>query len=164
MVDDELLKLAADVGAALKQRGWKLALAESCTGGGAAHAVTDIAGSSAWFERGFVTYDNAAKLEMLGVRVKTLEQFGAVSEQTSREMAQGALSRSHAQISVAISGIAGPDGGTTEKPVGTVCFAWGTAAGQLCSETCHFDGDRAEVRRKSVEHALRGVLQAVACS
>ena len=164
MADDELLKLVVDIGVVLKQRGWKLALAESCTGGGAAYAVTDVAGSSAWFERGFVTYDNDAKMEMLGVCAETLEKFGAVSEQTSREMAQGALGRSHAQVSAAISGIAGPDGGTVEKPVGTVCFAWITIEGNLRSETCHFDGDRAEVRRKSVKHALRGLLQAVACS
>lgn len=159
MADGTLLNLAAEVGVALKQRGWMLALAESCTGGGVAAAVTAVPGSSTWFERGFVTYSYESKKEQLGVHPATLEQYGAVSEPTVREMAQGALTHSHAQVAVAISGIAGPEGGLPEKPVGTVCFAWASKAGKLHSETCHFAGDRAEVRRLSVEHALHGLLQ-----
>jgi len=159
MADDALMKLAAEVGAALKQRTLLLALAESCTGGGVAAAVTAVPGSSAWFERGFVTYSYESKKEQLGVRAGTLEQHGAVSEPTVREMAQGALAHSRAQVAAAISGIAGPEGGMPGKPVGTVCFAWAGHTGMLHSETCHFTGDRAEVRRQSVEHALHGLLQ-----
>ena len=154
MDDDALLKLAAELGVALKQRGWMLALAESCTGGMAAQTVTAVAGSSAWFERGFVTYSNAAKIEMLGVSPTTLEQHGAVSEQTAREMALGALKHSQAQIAAAITGIAGPDGGTADKPVGTVCFAWADVTGEVSSETKRFEGERDAVRRQSAYHAL----------
>jgi nicotinamide-nucleotide amidase len=159
MADDALVKLAADVGAALKQHGWMLALAESCTGGWAAQAVTAIPGSSAWFERGFVTYSNAAKVDMLGVAEQTLQQYGAVSEQTVREMAQGALARSQAQIAAAISGIAGPDGGTPDKPVGMVCFAWAAAGQPVLSSTSHFSGDRESIRKQAVETVLHGLLQ-----
>ena len=159
MVDDVLLKLAAEVGAALKQRGWTLALAESCTGGGAAQCVTAIPGSSIWFDRGFVTYSNAAKIEMLGVSEQILEQYGAVSEQTACEMASGALSHSHAHVAVAISGIAGPGGGTEDKPVGTVCIAWAASGQPLRSKTCHFSGDRECVRRQAIETALHDLLQ-----
>ena len=159
MADDALVKLAADVGAALKQRGWMLALAESCTGGWAAQAVTAIPGSSAWFERGFVTYSNAAKVDMLGVAEQTLQQYGAVSEQTVREMAQGALARSQAQIAAAISGIAGPDGGTPDKPVGMVCFAWAVAGQPVRCTTSHFSGDRESIRKQAVETVLHGLLQ-----
>lgn len=159
MADDALVKLAADVGAALKQRVWMLALAESCTGGWAAQAVTAIPGSSAWFERGFVTYSNAAKVDMLGVAEQTLQQYGAVSEQTVREMAQGALARSQAQIAAAISGIAGPDGGTPDKPVGMVCFAWAAAGQPVHSSTSHFSGDRESIRKQAVETVLHGLLQ-----
>jgi nicotinamide-nucleotide amidase len=158
MADDALLKLAAEVGAALKARDWMLTLAESCTGGGAAEAVTAVPGSSGWFERGFVTYSNQSKIEMLGVSPKTLKEDGAVSESTVREMARGALVHSHARIAAAISGIAGPDGGTPEKPVGTVCFAW-AADKHLESETVYFKGNRKKVRRQAVEYALRGVLR-----
>jgi nicotinamide-nucleotide amidase len=158
MADHAFVKLATEIGAALKQRGWMLALAESCTGGGAAEVITTVPGSSGWFERGFVTYSNAAKIEMLGVHPKTLQNFGAVSEQTCCEMAKGALTHSHADIASAISGIAGPDGGTAEKPVGMVCFAW-AMGNRLTSETAHFTGDRAEVRRQAVEHALKGILR-----
>lgn len=150
--------LAAQVGVALKARGWMLALAESCTGGGVAEAVTSIPGSSSWFDRGFVTYSNAAKFDMLGVNPGTVATYGAVSEQTVSEMASGALMRSLAQVAVAISGVAGPDGGTAEKPVGMVCFAW-AANGKLVAETRHFNGDRQTVRQQSVQHALRGILQ-----
>ncbi len=150
--------LAAEVGAALQQRGWMLALAESCTGGGAAQAVTEVAGSSGWFDRGFVTYSNEAKMEMLGVSAGGLKQYGAVSEQVAREMAAGALRHSQAQMAASITGIAGPGGGSVEKPVGMVCFAWATTDGVLVSRTCHFEGDREAVRRQSVAILLQGVV------
>jgi nicotinamide-nucleotide amidase len=158
MADDALLKLAAEVGAALKTRGWMLALAESCTGGGMAAAVTAVPGSSGWFECGYVTYSNPSKIEMLGVSPQTLELEGAVSEAVVREMARGAVNHSHAQVAAAISGIAGPDGGTPEKPVGTVCFAWASGK-HLSSATICFQGSREKVRQQAVEYALRGVLR-----
>jgi nicotinamide-nucleotide amidase len=151
--------LAESLGRALKARNAWLVTAESCTGGWAAEAVTAIAGSSAWFERGFVTYSNAAKEEMLGVRAQTLTHEGAVSEETAREMALGALAHSRATLALAITGIAGPAGGTPAKPVGTVCFAWASRSGALRSETRHFSGDREAVRRQSVERALAGALE-----
>lgn len=158
MPDSVLYKLAEEVGAALKARGLMLASAESCTGGWVSEAVTMIPGSSDWFERGFVTYTYISKREMLGVKEATLGNRGAVSEEVVREMAEGALARSHAQVAVAVSGVAGPSGGTPEKPVGTVCFAWGMKDGKPRSETKRFSGDRESVRRQSVEHALKGVL------
>jgi nicotinamide-nucleotide amidase len=139
-----------------------LATAESCTGGWIAEAVTMVPGSSDWFERGFVTYTYISKREMLGVKEATLEKHGAVSEDVVREMAQGALARSHAQVAVAVSGVAGPSGGTPDKPVGTVYFAWGMKNGEPRSETKRFAGDREAVRRQSVEHALTGVLAMLA--
>jgi len=150
--------LAQKLGARLKGAGAKLVTAESCTGGWAAQVVTSVAGSSAWFECGFVTYSNQAKRELLGVREETLEKHGAVSEETAREMAQGALSRSRGTVAVAVTGVAGPGGGSAEKPVGMVCFAWASAR-SLRSETQQFSGDRESVRRQSVEHALEGVLR-----
>jgi nicotinamide-nucleotide amidase len=150
--------LAARVGRRLKRARARLVTAESCTGGWVAQAVTAIAGSSAWFERGFVTYSNAAKREMLGVKSATLRKFGAVSEETAREMAKGALQRSRGTIAVAITGIAGPTGGTDAKPVGMVCFAWATRRAQA-SETRRFRGNRESVRRQSVVRALKGVLE-----
>ncbi len=150
--------LAAQVGAALKSHGLKLATAESCTGGGVAQAVTGVAGSSAWFERGFVTYSNVSKQQMLGVEDATLAQYGAVSEATVREMVAGALQHSEAQVALAVSGIAGPDGGTPDKPVGTVWFAWGIRNGATYARVHHLGGDRAEVRAQSVRIALQGVL------
>jgi nicotinamide-nucleotide amidase len=150
--------LAHKVGEALKARGWKLATAESCTGGWVAMALTAIPGSSDWFERGYVTYSNAAKREELGVREATLRQHGAVSEATAREMAEGALRRAHAQAALAITGVAGPTGGTAAKPVGTVCFAWAQGS-KISSRTMRFDGDRESVRRQSVLHALEGLLE-----
>lgn len=158
MADDALIDLAAELGDALRQHGWMLALAESCTGGWVAQAVTAVPGSSAWFERGFVTYSNAAKMEMLGVTAETLRLHGAVSEPTAREMALGALAYSRAQVTAAVTGIAGPDGGTPAKPVGTVCFAWALAGGAVHVATHHFAGDRQAVRRQSTEAALRGLL------
>ncbi len=131
--------------------------AESCTGGGIAYAVTSVAGSSDWFERGYVTYSNASKQALLAVPAQTLRRHGAVSEPTARAMAQGALRRSGATIAVAVTGIAGPGGAVPGKPVGTVCFAWARGA-RVRSATRRFRGGRAEVRRRSVAHALRGVL------
>ena len=158
-MNDELETLAAELGAALLARGEWLAAAESCTGGWLAQSVTAIAGSSAWFDRGFVTYSNDAKMDMLGVPPTTLERHGAVSEATARAMAQGALAHSRANWTVAITGIAGPSGGSPEKPVGTVCFAWAEKDGGCEAQTCHFSGDRAAVRQQSVRHALRGLLR-----
>lgn len=135
-----------------------LATAESCTGGWIAQAVTTVPGASAWFERGFVVYSNAAKEELLGVRPATLAAHGAVSEETVREMAEGALERSRAQVAVAVSGIAGPTGGTPEKPVGTVCLAWAVRSGPTRVETRRFSGDREAVRRQAVEAALEGIV------
>ena len=158
MVDEELERLAADVGFALQSAGLRLVTAESCTGGWVGEAVTAIAGSSDWFDRGFITYSNAAKREVLGVAAATLSQHGAVSEETAREMALGALKQSRAQISVAITGVAGPGGGSADKPVGTVCFAWAKNDAALRSERRLLKGDRTEVRRQSVLIALRGIL------
>jgi nicotinamide-nucleotide amidase len=157
--DAGLAALAAAAGEALRARGWMLATAESCTGGWIAQAVTSVSGSSSWFERGFVTYSNAAKQELLGVREATLAAEGAVSEAAAREMAAGALARSRAQVTVAVTGVAGPTGGTAAKPVGMVCFAW-QAPGGAWSETRRFDGDREAVRRQAVAAALEGVLRA----
>ena len=135
-----------------------LVTAESCTGGWVAQAVTSVAGSSDWFERGFVTYSNNSKEELLGVRAQTLKRHGAVSEETAREMAQGALARSKGTLAVAITGVAGPGGGSREKPVGMVCFAWSSKK-RTVVETRQFSGDRDSVRRQSVVHALEGVLK-----
>ena len=130
-----------------------LATAESCTGGLIAAACTDLAGSSDWFERGFVTYSNQAKTEMLGVDAQLIDTHGAVSEPVARAMAQGALQRSRAQVAVAVTGVAGPGGGSADKPVGTVWFAWALPWG-VSSEVQHFAGDRAAVRAATVAHAL----------
>ncbi|MCB1773726.1 MAG: nicotinamide-nucleotide amidohydrolase family protein [Gammaproteobacteria bacterium] len=145
----------------LLARGWHVACAESCTGGGIAAAMTDLAGSSAWFDRAFVTYSNQAKQEMLGVSGETLARHGAVSRETVVEMAAGALARSAAQLSVAVSGIAGPGGGTPDKPVGTVWFAWATEGAGAEPVCQRFDGDRAQVRAAAVDYALAGLLERV---
>jgi nicotinamide-nucleotide amidase len=150
--------LAAKVGKRLKAARSMLVTAESCTGGWVSQAATGVAGSSAWFERGFVTYSNAAKQEMLGVRKSTLKKHGAVSEETAREMAKGALKKSRGRIAVAVTGIAGPTGGSDAKPVGTVCFSWATRRLQR-SEMRRFKGNRESVRRQSVIRALEGVLE-----
>ncbi|WP_300171750.1 nicotinamide-nucleotide amidase [uncultured Nitrosomonas sp.] len=160
--DAILLELARQVGKQLEQHGLKLVSAESCTGGWIGQIVTAIPGSSAWYDRGFITYSNAAKQQMLHVQPQTLTQFGAVSEQTAREMAQGALATSQAHIAVSVTGIAGPDGGSAEKPVGTVCFAWlleNLPNRTANSQTCHFSGDREAIRRQSVATALQGMLE-----
>lgn len=159
MPSDTLIALATLVGVRLQAKAMMLATAESCTGGWVAQAVTAIAGSSAWFERGFVTYSDAAKQEMLGVSARTLAAHGAVSEQTAREMAAGALAHSRAQVAVAITGIAGPSGGSPDKPLGMVCFAWAAQGGAPIAETRHFKGDRESVRRQSVIAALQGILK-----
>jgi len=153
-------ELAKRLGVRLKGAREILATAESCTGGWVAQVVTSAAGSSAWFDRGFVTYSNEAKAELLGVRTDTLQAHGAVSEETAREMARGALERSKATVAVSITGVAGPTGGTPEKPVGTVCFAW-ARDGAVRSETRRFAGDREGIRRQSVILALEGVLRAL---
>ena len=159
--DEALRALAAELATLLTREGLMLALAESCTGGWVAKVCTDLAGSSSWFERGFVTYTNASKQEMLGVSGETLSRHGAVSEQTVAEMAAGALARSHAQLAVAISGIAGPGGGTEEKPVGTVCFAFARSGGGTVAERLCFEGDREQVRRQAVAHALQGAVRQI---
>ena len=139
------------------KNGLLLATAESCSGGMIAAACTDLAGSSAWFERGFVTYSNAAKTEMLGVDAALIAQHGAVSEPVARAMAFGAIRHSNAQVSVAVTGVAGPAGGSVDKPVGTVWFAW-SVRGSLCSEIMCFSGDRATVREATVQHAVARLL------
>ncbi|HNL98518.1 MAG TPA: CinA family protein [Accumulibacter sp.] len=154
----DLEELAARVGALLLANGQRLATAESCTGGWVGECLTAIAGSSAWFDRGYITYSNQAKVDLLGVEPATLAAHGAVSEATAAAMALGALARSPADWAIAVTGIAGPDGGTAEKPVGTVCFAWARADAQLFTATRHFAGDRRAVRAQSVEHALCGLL------
>ena len=152
--------LAAVAGRLLKAKGEKLVTAESCTGGGVAEAVTAIAGSSEWFDRGFITYSNEAKQEMLNVSAATLASHGAVSEDTAREMALGALAASPGTVSVSVTGVAGPTGGTRAKPVGMVCFAWARSGEAVPrSETRHFSGDRESVRRQSVIRALQGVIE-----
>ena len=151
--------LIREVVHALKRQGLMLATAESCTGGWVAQVVTSVAGSSEWFERGFVAYTNLAKREMLGVSTTTLSRYGAVSEQCARAMAEGALTHSHAQVALAITGIAGPSGGTPEKPVGTVCFAWAGKKRDTNSAKHLFTGDRESVRRQSVAMALQGLLE-----
>ena len=151
-------QLAAQVGAALREHGMMLATAESCTGGGVATAVTEIAGSSAWFDRGFVTYADQAKVDMLTVSVGTLSRYGAVSEATVREMVAGALLHSQAHIALAVSGIAGPAGGTPEKPVGTIWFAWGIKGSVCIAKMYLLAGDRGEIRKLAVQVALQGVV------
>ncbi len=155
---DTLIPRAQELGQVLLERRQMIATAESCTGGWVAQVLTSIAGSSAWFERGFVTYSNTAKREMLGVPAATLARHGAVSEPTARAMVQGALNASHADVAVAITGIAGPGGGSPEKPVGTVCFAWATKKLPVHSTTVHLTGDRQAVRAQAVAMALDGLL------
>ena len=150
--------LSRKVGKALKNSDQFLVTAESCTGGWVAQAVTSVAGSSGWFERGYVTYSNAAKREELGVSRKTLQRHGAVSEATAREMARGALKRGRGTVAVSVTGVAGPGGSSPGKPVGTVCFAYARGR-KIRSETKRFKGNRMSVRRQSVLQALKGVLK-----
>lgn len=153
----ELESIAAEVGARLQERGQVLVTAESCTGGWVGQCLTAIAGSSAWYDCGFITYSNTAKMQLLGVAENTLARHGAVSEATARAMAEGALTRSRADWSLAITGIAGPAGGNRKKPVGTVCFAWAQRDGGCIAETCLFEGGREAVRAQAVYHALCGI-------
>lgn len=153
-------ELAAKLGQRLKAQGEMLVTAESCTGGWVAQAVTSVAGSSDWFERGFVAYSNASKQELLAVKESTLEKHGAVSEETAIEMARGALARSKGTIALAVTGVAGPGGGSRDKPVGMVCFAW-ASRDAVTAETKRFSGDRESVRRQSVVHALEGLLKRI---
>jgi nicotinamide-nucleotide amidase len=159
MAEARIYDLAERVGRTLERLQLMIATAESCTGGWVAEAITMVPGSSGWFERGFVTYTYISKREMLGVRAETLERHGAVSEEVVREMVAGALNASHAQVAVAVSGVAGPSGGTPEKPVGTVCVAWAVQGAPARAETVRFPGDREAVRRESVMHALGVVLE-----
>ncbi len=164
--------LVTSVSKALMRRGWSMCTAESCTGGLIAASCTNLAGSSDWFERGFVTYSNVSKTELLGVDAVLVQQHGAVSEEVARAMALGALRHSRAQVSVAVTGVAGPTGGSAGKPVGTVWFAWalpsdggptvGADAIWLSSERAQFDGDRAQVRKQTVAYALSGIAKFLA--
>ena len=155
------LQLCEQLASTLLARGWMVATAESCTGGMIAARCTDLSGSSKWFERGFVTYSNAAKSELLGVPAELITQHGAVSEPVARAMADGAVRHAHAQVSVAVTGIAGPAGGSADKPVGTVWFAW-CVNEQLSSERRVFAGDRAAIREATVAHALQGLIKRLA--
>ena len=155
LLAQDLPGLLADL---MLKKGWLLATAESCTGGMISAACTDLAGSSNWFERGFVTYSNAAKTELLGVDAALIAAHGAVSEEVARAMAAGAIARSRAQVAVAVTGVAGPTGGSRAKPVGTVWFGF-MLDGRLSSEVQHFAGDRAAVRLATVQHALQRLVQ-----
>ncbi|AIR63666.1 nicotinamide-nucleotide amidase [Cedecea neteri] len=157
MTDSALFELSQWVGNGLGQLGATVTTAESCTGGWIAKVITDVAGSSAWFERGFVTYSNEAKHQLIGVNESTLEAYGAVSKGVVLEMAQGALAAAKADYAVSVSGIAGPDGGTPEKPVGTVWFGFADKHGRTLAKVQRFDGDRDAVRRQATEFALQSL-------
>ena len=157
-VELELRELAEQVGNALKDKRWLLATAESVTGGGISQAITDIAGSSEWFDCGFVTYSNSSKTEQLDVPAALIAQFGAVSEEVAGAMAKGALANTEAHIALSTTGIAGPTGAVPGKPVGTVCFGWAYGT-SVCTERLVFQGDRHAVRAQTAEHALKGLLR-----
>ena len=157
-MNNELLGLAEQLGLVLTANGAKIATAESCTGGWIAQAITEVPGSSAWFDRGFVTYSNKAKEQMLGVKQETLEKFGAVSAETVKEMVSGALANSDATFAIAVTGIAGPDGGTSEKPVGTVFIAWQWKNGAAEVVKKQFSGNRHQVRAQTVKIAIEGAI------
>jgi len=160
MSSDIVDTLAQRLGELCQQAGYKIVTAESCTGGGLAEIMTRIPGSSAWFERGLVTYSNEAKQELLGIAQEILDEHGAVSEETATAMAEGALQYSHADLSVAITGIAGPDGGSEEKPVGMVCFAWGdNNTGRIRTTTVRFAGSRLKIRTQACKVALQGLIE-----
>jgi nicotinamide-nucleotide amidase len=161
MSDPRVRLLAEELGRRLTAKDWQAATAESCTGGLVAGAITAIGGSSAWFDRGFVTYSNEAKAEVLHVPLPTLAQHGAVSAETARAMAEGALAASRATVAVAVTGIAGPAGGSLEKPVGTVWFAWSVRGGSTTAAVHVLPGDRAAVREASVRIALEGLIDRV---
>jgi len=155
---DNITELATEAGRVLQEKGLLLAVAESCTGGGVAHAITDIAGSSSWFECGYVTYSNASKTELLDVSAALIAQHGTVSEEVAAAMAEGALTNSNAHVTLSTTGIAGPGGAVPGKPVGTVCFGW-TDGHETQTERLVLSGDRQSVREQTVAHALRGLLR-----
>jgi len=157
-MESELFELAEQLGCKLKASGKTIATAESCTGGWIAQVITEVPGSSAWFDRGFVTYSNAAKVQMLGVNPQTLEDYGAVSVETATEMAAGALVHSDADVAIAVTGIAGPDGGTPEKPVGTVFIAWAEKNGVAKVVKKQLSGNRRQIREQTVKSAIKGVV------
>lgn len=156
---DNTIRLAAHLGGLLQQRGWSITTAESCTGGLIGAAVTAVAGSSGWFEQGFITYSNAAKHRQLDVPTDVIDQYGAVSEEVVAAMARGARSAASAQVGVAVSGVAGPGGGSANKPVGTVCIAWDIAGCGGRTTRCQFAGNREAVRHATVVSALRGTIR-----
>lgn len=157
-MENELIKLAEHLGQTLRAGNLKLAIAESCTGGGICQLLTEIAGSSHWFECGFVTYSNNSKIQMLDVKRETIENFGAVSKETAIEMAQGALANSEADYTISVTGIAGPDGGSVEKPVGTVFIALQYGEQSICYKK-HFSGNRHEIRQQSIKFAFEAMLK-----
>lgn len=157
-MEQQLAQLSDDLGKFLLSKQWRLATAESCTGGWVSQVITATAGSSQWFERGFVTYSNQAKQDMLGVSARLIQEQGAVSEAVVVAMAEGALQHSEADMSLAITGIAGPDGGSTEKPVGTVCFAWAVNEQVTQVATQRFSGDRESIRKQAVVFSLQNLL------
>jgi len=163
--ETEIHRLAGELGEELQKRRWHATAAESCTGGAIAAAITSVPGASNWFEGSLVSYANRVKRDMLAVSEEDLEVFGAVSEEVARQMASGALAMMDANVAVAVSGIAGPDGGTEEKPVGTVWISWADSAGQepvtIDARCFHFDGDRAAIQRQTVAEALKGMLALV---
>ena len=154
-MNKEIINLAALLGQTLKDRNIKITTAESCTGGGIAQAITEIPGSSAWFDRGFVTYSNNAKVQMLQVKQQTLDEYGAVSEEVAKQMAEGALINSDADLAISVTGIAGPDGGSEQKPVGTVFIAWKLREQHAACNKQVFSGDRAQVREQTIQYALK---------
>ena len=160
--DEAIAALTAALAAELRAHGRRLATAESCTGGWIAKACTDLAGSSDWFERGYVSYSNASKHEMLGVRPADIHRFGAVSEEVAAAMASGAQERAAVDFALSVSGIAGPGGGSPDKPVGTVCFGWALPDDDAETETLLFVGDRDDIRRQTVAHAIKGLLSRLA--
>ncbi|NMM37020.1 MAG: CinA family protein [Glaciimonas sp.] len=155
---EDIIKLAAEVGHALQQKDLLLATAESCTGGGVAHAITEIAGCSEWFDCGFIAYSNDSKTEMLDVSAVLIAQHGAVSEEIAAAMAQGALANSNAHVAIATTGIAGPAGAVPGKPIGTICFSWATRE-RTVTERKVFVGDRHTVREQTVAYCLQGLLR-----
>ena len=161
MNQKKLERISSDLGELLKLKDYTFTCAESCTGGWVGHALTSIPGSSEWFGSSFVTYSYEAKTEILGVSSQDLDSFGAVSEEIVEQMVSGAIDKSGADVGVAISGIAGPDGGTDTKPVGTVCFAWKINGQEIITSSEHFSGDRNEVRYSSVERALMGTIKLI---
>ena len=158
-MENELYEFSERLGKWLMAKGKMVATAESCTGGWIAQSLTEVPGSSTWFDRGFVTYSNSAKTQMLGVKYETLETYGAVSAETAKEMVLGALAWSEAHFAIAVTGIAGPDGGTAEKPVGTVFVAWASKDGVISVKKNQFKGSRHQIRVQSVQLAIQGLTE-----